>query len=179
MLAPKRKGHFRCGGGILYCLKMEEPNIYSRANTRVQAIVVKGRRILMAKHASDGVTWWCLPGGGLEGDETLEEGVLRELKEECCVEGRVLRLTANLIEASGVESFTFLVDIAGQQPRLGHDPEVDPQNPVLVDLQWLALDEIPERDRAFLWQAGLMTVPGFIEQVEGWGDAVSCPDCVG
>lgn len=133
----------------------------------------------MAKHRLKHVEYWCLPGGGLEGDETLEEGVLRELKEECNVEGHVLRLTSNLIEASGVESFTYLVDIDDQKAILGHDPEVDPKSPILVDLQWLTLDEVPERDRAFLWQAGLMTVPGFLEQVESWGDAVSCPDCIG
>lgn len=158
---------------------MDEQNLYSRSNTRVQAIIVRDRRILMAKHRVDRIEWWCLPGGGLEGDETLEEGVLREILEECRVNGRVLRLTSNLIEASGVESFTYLVDIDDQEPQLGHDPEVDPKKPILVDLQWLTLDEIPERDRAFLWQAGLMTVPGFIEQVEGWGNAVSCPDCIG
>ena len=158
---------------------MEEQNLYDRSNTRVQAIVVRDRQILLAKHREEGTECWCLPGGGLEGGETLEEGVLRELNEEANVDGRVLRLTANLIEASGVESFTYLVDIGDQTPSLGHDPEADPATSILVDLQWLALDEIPERDRAFLWQAGLMTVPGFIEQVEGWGDAVSCPECIG
>jgi len=158
---------------------MDEQQLYSRSNTRVQAIVIRAQRILMAKHRMKTVEYWCLPGGGLEENETLEEGVLRELKEECNVDGRVLRLTSNLIEASGVESFTYLVDIGDQEPSLGHDPEVDPRTPILVDLQWLALGEIPERDRAFLWQAGLMTVPGFLEQVDGWGDAVSCPDCVG
>lgn len=158
---------------------MDEQIVFSRSNTRVQAIVVREQKILMAKHREAEAEYWCLPGGGLEGDETLEEGVLRELKEEGNVDGRVLRLTANVIEVSGIESFTYLVDIKDQEPLLGHDPEVDPGAPILVDLQWLALDEIPERDRAFLWQAGLMTVPGFIEQVEGWGDAVSCPDCIG
>ena len=158
---------------------MDEQNLYDRSNTRVQAIVIRSRRILMAKHRVESAEYRCLPGGGLEGDETLEEGVLRELKEEANVDGRVLRLTANLIEASGVESFTYLVDIGDQEPSLGSDPEVDSETPILADLQWLSLDEIPERDRAFLWQAGLMTVPGFIEQVEGWGDAVSCPECIG
>ncbi len=132
----------------------------------------------MAKHNVEGREYWCLPGRGLEGDETLEEGVLREVKEECSVQGRVIRLTSNLIEVSGAESFTYLVDIGDREPKLGLDPEVDPNAPILIDLQWLALEEIPERDRAFLWQAGLMTVPGFLEQVEGWGDAVSCPDCI-
>lgn len=132
----------------------------------------------MAKHRLRRLEYWCLPGGGLEESETLEEGVLREVREECNVDGRVLRLTSNLIEVSGVESFTYLVDIGDQEASLGHDPEVNPKAPILVDLQWLALDEVPERDRAFLWQAGLMTVPGFLEQVEGWGDAVSCPECI-
>ena len=158
---------------------MDEQQVYSRSNTRVQAIMVRAQRILMAKHRLENVEYWCLPGGAMEKNETLEEGVLREVKEECNVDGRVLRLTSNLIEASGVESFTYLVDIGDQEPSLGLDPEVDPRAQILVDLQWLALDEVPERDRAFLWQAGLMTVPGFLEQVEGWGDAVSCPDCVG
>jgi 8-oxo-dGTP pyrophosphatase MutT (NUDIX family) len=158
---------------------MDDQLMYSQANARVQAIVVRDQRVLMAKHRLRSVEFWCLPGGGLEAEETLEQGVLRELKEECSVEGRVLRLTSNLIEVSGVESFTYLVDIGNQEPRLGHDPEIGPRTPILVDLQWLALGEIPERDRAFLWQAGLMTVPGFLDEVEGWGDNISCPECVG
>ncbi|MCK5826878.1 NUDIX hydrolase [Candidatus Bipolaricaulota bacterium] len=158
---------------------MDEQHSTSRPNTRVQAIVIRDRKILMAKHREAETEYWCLPGGGLESDETLEEGVLRELKEEGNVDGIVLRLTANVIEISGIESFTYLVDIGHQEPSFGQDPEVDPAAPILVDLRWLALNEIPERDRAFLWQAGLMTVPGFIDQVEGWGDAVSCPDCIG
>lgn len=164
---------------MLYSGGMDEQDGTYRPNTRVQAIVIRDRKILMAKHRLTETEYWCLPGGGLEGGETREEGVWRELMEEAKVDGRVLRRTAHVIEISGIESFTYLVDIGDQQPSLGHDPEVDPAAPILVDLQWLALDEIPERDRAFLWQAGLMTVPGFIEQVEGWGDAVSCPDCIG
>jgi 8-oxo-dGTP diphosphatase len=158
---------------------MDEQPLTSRLNVRVQAIAVREQRILMALHRVDGREYWCLPGGGLEAEETLEQGLLRELREECNVKGRVLRLTSNLIEVSGVESFTYLVDIGDQEPRLGHDPEVDPRTPVLVDLRWLALGEIPERDRAFLWQAGLMTVPGFLDEVKGWGDNISCPECVG
>ena len=36
----------------------------------------------MVRHRLDGKDWWCLPGGGLEVSETLEEGALRELQEE-------------------------------------------------------------------------------------------------
>ena len=158
---------------------MADQPLYKRSNTRVQAIVVRDRQILMVKHRTQSGEYWCLPGGALEAHETLKEFVIRELREKCQVEGTVLRMTSNLIEASGVESFTYLVSIGDQEPKLGHDPEVDEANPILSDVRWMALDDIPERDRAFLWQAGLMTVPGFLEEVEAWGDTISCPDCIG
>ena len=129
----------------------------------------------MAKHREAGQTYWCLPGGGLENGESLEDGALRELREEAHVEGRVVRRIDHLFCSQGIEHYTYLVDIGNQEPALGHDPEIGPDEPILVDLQWLSLDEIPERDRAFLWQAGLMCVPEFLEEVERWGDAISYP----
>jgi 8-oxo-dGTP diphosphatase len=146
-----------------------------RTAPRLQAIVYRAGRILMAKHCEGHQVYWCLPGGGLEGEETLEDGVLRELEEECHVHGRVVRPTGQLIDALGIETYTFLVDIGNQTPKLGRDPEVDGSAPILIDIQWLRLDEIPERDRAFLWQAGLMSVPGFLGLVESWGDEISFP----
>jgi hypothetical protein len=40
----------------------------------------------------------------------------------------------------------------------------------------MILAEIPERDRAYLWAAGLLNVPEFLEEVSGWGDAISYPN---
>lgn len=158
---------------------MSEEQLTNRLNIRVQAIVVRGQKILMARHRVKTQEYWCLPGGGLEEGETLEEGVLRELQEECRVSGHVLRLTSHLIDAEGVELITYLVEIGDQDPTLGSDPDASPDSPLLIDIQWLALNELPERDRAFLWQAGLMTVPEFLGVVEGWGDDISCPECIG
>ncbi len=149
------------------------------ANARVQALIVRGLSVLMTKHSMRHWEHWCLPGGALLPDELPDEGVLRTLREECGVDGQILRMTSDLIEASGVEVFTFLVDIGDQVPRLDHRADGGGKSPELVDLQWLPLEQIPERDRAFLWQAGLMTVPGFLDQVKGWGDAISCPECIG
>ena len=141
----------------------------------MQAIVYREARILMAQHRERAQTYWCLPGGGLEGGETPEEGVLRELSEEACVKGRVVRRIGHTLNAHGAESYSFLIEIGDQQPTLGHDPELVPDAPILVDLQWLSLREIPERDRAFLWYAGLMNVPEFLDEVKGWGDKISYP----
>jgi hypothetical protein len=45
----------------------------------------------------------------------------------------------------------------------------------LVEVRFLRLDEITERDRAFLWAAGLLGVGDYWKLVETWGDALSYP----
>lgn len=144
---------------------------------RVQAIVIRDGRVLMVKHHHQGKMYWCLPGGALEPGETPEEGTLRELREECNVDGAIVRRTAFVLDVYADETYTFLVDIVDQQPSLGHDPEFVERDraQILVGLRWLRLREIPERDRVFLWAAGLLGVGDFLAEVEGWGDDVSYP----
>ncbi len=129
----------------------------------------------MVKHHLDDEQWWCLPGGGVEPHETIAEAALRELSEECCVEGNIVCQTSQTMGGFEIESVTFLVEIADQEPHMGVDPEFTHADQILVDVRWMTLAEIPERDRAYLWAAGLLSVPGFVEQVSSWGDSLSYP----
>ena len=142
---------------------------------RVQAIVVRDGRVLMVKHRWHGDEWWCLPGGAQEPGESVEDGALRELREECSVDGTIIRQTSHVCYAPDDETYSFWVDIADQVPALGHDPDVAPGQEVLADMRWLRLGEIAERDRAFLWAAGLLGIGGFWREAEGWGDRISYP----
>jgi 8-oxo-dGTP pyrophosphatase MutT (NUDIX family) len=143
--------------------------------TRAQGLVHRGNRVLMVKHRMGGSEWWCLPGGGIEPGETPEEATLRELKEECCVTGVILCQTNHVVYAPGDDAITFLIDIGDQEPHMGNDPEFAEDGQILAELRWLTLAEIPERDRAFLWAAGLLGVPEFCEEIENWGDDISYP----
>lgn len=143
--------------------------------TRAQCIVYREERLLMVQHRQHGETWWCLPGGGVEPGETPAQAALRELGEECCVDGAIVRETSHLTYAGDDETYTFLVEIGDQVPQMGADPEFPGSEQVLSRVAWLALAEIAERDRTFLWAAGLLGVPPFLAQVSGWGDQISYP----
>jgi 8-oxo-dGTP diphosphatase len=143
--------------------------------TRAQCIVHRGDQLLMVRLHVQGETWWCLPGGALEPGETPAEAALRELKEECCVQGTIIRQTSHLTYSEDDQAITFLIDIGDQVPQLGSDPEFQHGEQILIEMRWLRLDEIPERDRAYLWAAGLLGIPDFLDQAAGWGDDISYP----
>jgi 8-oxo-dGTP pyrophosphatase MutT (NUDIX family) len=142
---------------------------------RAQCIVCRGERLLMVMHRWQGVSWWCLPGGGIEPGETAAQAALRELAEETSMTGTVVRQTGYLRLGSGEEAHTYLVEVGAQEPRLGSDPELPGEQAVLADVRWLALHEIPARDRTFLWASGLHDVPSFMDEVASWGDAICYP----
>lgn len=67
---------------------MKTIEIYGRsfigeeAHTRVacRGLVIRGNQILLShEHNTD---WYLIPGGGLEDGETIEEGCIREMREE-------------------------------------------------------------------------------------------------
>ncbi len=142
---------------------------------RAQCLVLRGRHILMVKHHFENVEWWCLPGGGVKKGETPSQAALRELEEECRVHGKIIRQIGDATYADGIPHATFLVDIGSVEPTIGTDPEFSQHEQIIVDMRWLTLAEIPERDRAYLWAAGLISIPVFQEEISRWGDALSYP----
>jgi len=49
---------------------------------RVSVVLIDGGRILLSNHIEDDEPFWTLPGGRLKTGETVNEAVVRELKEE-------------------------------------------------------------------------------------------------
>ena len=141
---------------------------------RAQRIVHRGNRLLMVKHRMNDEEYWCLPGGGTIEEEKPAQAAIRELKEECCVEGSIIAEVSHTKYPPDSQSYTYLVDIGNQEPRLGVDPESGV--PILVDIAWLSPKEISERDRAFLWFSGLLAIPEFYSEVEQWVDDRSHPE---
>lgn len=142
---------------------------------RSVAIVVRNGKILMERVCYSGRTFYTIPGGGIEDGETPEQTVIRELKEECNVDGTIIKSLAVQHDHGRIEH-SFEVSIPDdQEPSLGYDPEENPDNPPLQAVMWRDLSEISEKDRAFLWAYGLIYVADFFKTISAWGDEVSFP----
>jgi ADP-ribose pyrophosphatase YjhB (NUDIX family) len=114
--------------------------------TRAQCVVHRDDRVLMVRQRETDVEYWCLPGGRVEEGETPKQAALRELEEECGVRGQIVRELQRVVDPFYDRSVTFEVEIGAQ-----------------------------ERDRAFLWAAGLLACEDFFKVVEAWGDDISWP----
>ena len=146
---------------------------------RSVVFVIRNKKILVEKlnYPSEGKDdFYSIPGGGIEDDETPEQAAIRELKEECGLDGTIVRKLSESYNHGRTE-YAFEVKVPDdQEPVTGYDPEeVGNKNPPLKEVLWMGLDELSEKDRAFLWGYGLIHVPGFFEEVKSWGDEISYP----
>ena len=145
---------------------------------RSQSMVIRGNRILLVEHQLFGRDFFNLPGGGIEENETPEQAALRELEEECQVKGTLVRpLTVEYKPDLESRVFTFLVEIPEDAvAKTGIDPELPADEQSIIGVKWMRLDQIAERDRAYLFGAGLMRVPYFHDEVLMWdGEDISYP----
>ena len=102
-------------------------------------IVRDGRLLLLRRSIEPYAGWWDLPGGFMEIDETPEETVLREVREETGLEVRLTGLLGLYLDSYGPEDVTlniyFLAEpVAGEPRPLSEASEV----------RWFAPDELPQ-----------------------------------
>ena len=154
----------------------EKQYVYHRS--RSVAIVVRDGKILMERVFYFGREFFTVPGGGIEKGETPEEAALRELKEECGLDGTIVKPLTVQYKENGAAEYSFEVSIPDDEEAItGYDPEEESaENPPLKEVLWMNLNEISEKDRAFLWSYGLMHIEGFFDEIKSWGDEISYPD---
>ena len=140
------------------------------------AVVTRNGAILLEKTYYEGRYFYALPGGGIEEGETPQETALRELKEECGLDGKIVKPLNVVYKRDGSIEYAFEIAVSQEQPVLvGKDPEFSEEEQMIKDVCWLQLHEISEKDRAFLWEYGLMEVKEFWDEVLSWGDEISYP----
>jgi 8-oxo-dGTP diphosphatase len=109
----------------------------------VGAVVLQGNQVLLVRRGKEPLKGrWSLPGGALELGESLEEGVVREVLEECCLNvdpvavvevfDKITRGADGKIQYHYV-LIDFLCKCAGGSPRCASDAE---------DARWVEREQL-------------------------------------
>jgi ADP-ribose pyrophosphatase YjhB (NUDIX family) len=122
--------------------------VHERAAYRVTArlILVEDGRVLLVRHVHpDGRDFWCFPGGSVERGERVAETARREAREELGIAVELLGIAhvQELHERGPLLDLFFSARRTGGQALLGADPEHARGDPVLRDLAWVPLAELP------------------------------------
>ena len=111
---------------------------------RACAMIVRHGQLLLVRQRKGSSTYWLLPGGGVERGETVKAALLREVKEECGLDVRVLLPPLGLVESispdDGQSRHTLQLIYAAEAPG---DAPASPRDPAILECRWAGPDELP------------------------------------
>jgi 8-oxo-dGTP diphosphatase len=115
------------------------------------AVVVRDGRMLVIRRSSSVVAplLYCFPGGGIEGDESEEEALIREFREEVDVIIRPLRRLWQCVTPWKVELAWWLGELDPDATPLANPHEVESIHWFTV-AEMTALPDLLESNREFL-----------------------------
>lgn len=128
-----------------------------RLRLRVCGILIENDKVLMIKHTNIGKNkyLWAPPGGGQQYNESAEEGLKREFREETGLEISVQRFlfVNEYLEPPlhAIELFFEVKRISGTLQK-GNDPEVSQEAQMIQEVKFLDIQEIQHENTSNLHQ---------------------------
>ena len=111
------------------------------------ALTLFDERILLVHHYRAGIhDFWAAPGGGVEGNETLEACAIRETLEETGISIKIERMAyidELWSEADRTLKFWFLAHYISGDIDIGANPAIGES---ISEANWFALDDLPSGD---------------------------------
>ncbi len=114
-------------------------------HTRYQGMIIQDHKVLLIKHQShtSELSFWVIPGGGIEESETEEECVIREMKEETHLDVKVNKLLFDEPSPPGGAyrwQKTYLCQVVSGEARPGYEPEPEAAAVyAIVEVRWFDL----------------------------------------
>ena len=110
-----------------------------------RAIIIKDNKLLVffRRKLVDKqlVTYYAIPGGHVDGDESLEDTVVRELKEEMNLDISVIDYLGKMIFDNKEENYYYAKIIGGELQFGGEELERNNENNY-YEIRWLPLEEL-------------------------------------
>ena len=110
-----------------------------------RAIIIdeNGLLVFFRRKIKDGqeITYYALPGGHVEGNETLEETVIRELKEEMNLDIEIVDYLGKLLVDNREEHY-YHAKIVGGELNFGGEELERNCDSNYYEIRWLSLDKI-------------------------------------
>ncbi len=114
---------------------------------RAVAIIVNHDKILLIHRINNSEEYYVLPGGGVEQGETVEQAVLREVREEASIKIKIEKLLYHHIYDDNTEQFFYLCSYISGEPKLGDGNELremERNTANLYDPVWYEIQKLPE-----------------------------------
>jgi len=110
---------------------------------RVCAVIIKDNKILLMRRIKEGQEYFVFPGGGIEGNESVEDAIIREVKEELSLDAKIDKLFFQ-IENRGQEELYFLIkEFSGTLGLSGPEKERMNKNNQYYPI-WLDLNKVSD-----------------------------------
>lgn len=106
------------------------------------ALIIRGGSLLLARRAPGLLEAgkWCLPGGFINRDESIQQGIVREIREETGYEVRdmtLFRINDNPMRPHEDRQNVDFIFLCSAEKQIG---KMDWET---VDIQWFELDSLP------------------------------------
>lgn len=115
----------------------------------VRAIIIKDDKLLVffRRKLKEGkhITYYAIPGGHVENDETNEETVIRELKEEMNVDIEIISYLGEL-EAYNQIEYYYHAKIVDGELRFGGEELERNSDDNYYEIRWITIDEALNSD---------------------------------
>lgn len=136
-----------------------------------RGIVLRDGNILLMERWRDGLHYFSIPGGGVEGEETPEQTTRREILEETSIQVNVGRKLYKIVMPDAVHHI-FLCEYISGEPHLGPDaPERAHQHTGnRFKPRWVAYEELEDLSLKY-WE--IVRTPLLHDLARGFSDQVT------